>query len=103
MRGLLGRSGLEPGEGLLFPRTSSIHMFFMRFAIDAVFLDREMRVRSIVRELRPWRVAGGLRPGSVLELAAGEARRVGVEPGTRLHLEPAPEPAAAPGAGAVST
>lgn len=86
MRGLLGRSGLAPGEGLLFPRTSSIHMFFMRFPIDAVFLDRQMRVRSIAANLAPWRIAGGLRRGSVLELAAGEARRAGIEPGMQLSL-----------------
>src|SRR3954454_11011538 len=38
MRGLLGRGTLPSGEGMLFPHTGSIHMFFMRFAIDAVFL-----------------------------------------------------------------
>ena len=42
MRGLLGRDGLEPGDGLLITKTGSIHMFFMRFAIDAVFLDKEL-------------------------------------------------------------
>jgi uncharacterized membrane protein (UPF0127 family) len=83
-RGLLGRKGLEPGEGLLIRRTSSIHTFFMAFPIDVVFLDRSERVRSIARGVRPFRVR--LRPGSrsVLELAAGEAARVGIEPGSRL-------------------
>jgi uncharacterized membrane protein (UPF0127 family) len=95
MRGLLGRSGLDPGEGLLFPSTSSIHMFFMKFPIDAVFLDREMRVRSIARDLAPWRIAGSLRRGSVLELAAGEARRAGIEPGMQLSLRREPAAAAA--------
>ena len=45
MRGLLGRDGLEQGEGLLLRPASSIHTFFMRFPIDAVFLDREPRRR----------------------------------------------------------
>jgi uncharacterized membrane protein (UPF0127 family) len=37
-RGLMGRAGLRAGEGLWFPGDSSIHMLFMRFAIDAIFL-----------------------------------------------------------------
>ncbi len=84
MRGLLGRKSLEPGAGLLIPRTSSIHTFFMAFPIDAVFLDRDLRVRSVVRDVRPFRMI--FRPGSrnVLELAAGEAGRVGLEAGRRL-------------------
>ena len=44
MKGLLGRAGLDEGEGLLIKPAGSIHMFFMRFPIDAVFLDRELRV-----------------------------------------------------------
>ena len=62
MRGLLGRSELEPGEGMLIRPTNSVHMFFMRFAIDVVFVDREMAVRKVVERLRavaddglPWR------------------------------------------------
>ena len=47
MRGLLGRDGLEQGEGLLLRPASSIHTFFMRFPIDAVFLDRELAVVGI--------------------------------------------------------
>jgi uncharacterized protein len=84
MKGLLGRPGLPPGEGLLLPRTSSIHMFFMRFPIDAVFLDRERVVRKVVPELKPWRVAFARGARSVLELPAGEARRRGLQEGDRL-------------------
>src|SRR5919201_2714402 len=74
-RGLLGRAGLDPGEGLLLRPASSIHMFFMRFAIDAVFLDRDLVVRKVVANLKPWRVAFARGSKSVLELAAGEAER----------------------------
>jgi uncharacterized membrane protein (UPF0127 family) len=83
-RGLLGRRALEPGEGLLITRTSSVHTFFMAFRIDVVFLDRSLRVRSIARDVAPFRVVGRLGRGCVLELAAGEARRVGIEQGSRL-------------------
>ena len=49
--GLLGRKGLEPGEGMLFSRTGSVHMFFMRFAIDVVFVDRARTIVKIVPNL----------------------------------------------------
>jgi uncharacterized protein len=83
-RGLLGRKSLDPGVGLLITRTSSIHTFFMGFPIDAVFLDRDLRVRSVVADVRPFRMV--LRRGSrsVLELASGEAGRVGIVEGIRL-------------------
>jgi uncharacterized membrane protein (UPF0127 family) len=84
MRGLLGRSGLDPGEGILIRPTGSIHMFFMRFPIDAVFLDRELRVLD-VRTVAPWRVAARRGAKAVLELAAGAAD--GVRAGERLSLD----------------
>ena len=55
--GLIGRSGLEPGTGLLLEGTNSVHMFFMGFPIDVLFLDRDGRVRRLVSNLRPWRVS----------------------------------------------
>lgn len=88
MRGLIGRRSLEPGHGMLIRRTGSIHTFFMRFPIDAVFLDRKMRVKKIVRELAQNRAAASLGARNVLELPAGEARRVGLELGSRLAWRP---------------
>ena len=84
MRGLLGRASLDPDEGMLFRRTGSIHMMFMRFAIDAVFCDRELVVVHVARGLRPWRMASHRRAKLVIELAEGAA--AGVEPGDRLVL-----------------
>lgn len=84
MKGLLGRSELEPGEGLWIRPASSIHMFFMRFPIDAVFVDRRLVVRKVVRELKPWRVAFALGARSVIELPTGEAERRGIEQGDQL-------------------
>ena len=86
MRGLLGRSELPAGEGLLI-RTWSIHMFFMRFAIDAVFLDRDRQVVRIVAELAPWKTASTRGAREVVELAAGEAARRGLAVGDRLVLD----------------
>ena len=88
-RGLLGRRGLEPGEGILITRTSSVHTFFMAFRIDVVFLDRRLRVRSLARDVAPFRVVARLGRGSVLELAAGEAGRIGIERGSVLSFREA--------------
>ena len=87
MKGLLGRRELPRDEGLLIQSTSSIHMFFMRFPIDAVFLDKDLAVRRIAGSVKPWHVAFGRHARSVLELAAGEAGRRGLDPGQRLVLK----------------
>src|SRR5438874_377576 len=84
MRGLLGRKSLAPDEGVLFRPASSIHMLFMRFAIDAIFCDRELVVIDVVRDLAPWKFAARRGAKQVVELAAGAAD--GVSPGNRLSL-----------------
>jgi uncharacterized protein len=86
MRGLIGRRGLPAGEGLLLRPAPAIHTAFMGFPIDAVFLDRELRVLEIVARLSPWRVASKSGARCVLELSAGECARRGVEVGDRLEL-----------------
>ncbi|HEY7148036.1 MAG TPA: DUF192 domain-containing protein [Gaiellaceae bacterium] len=86
MRGLLGRDGLEQGEGLLLRPASSIHTFFMRFPIDAVFLDRSLVVVGIHDAIDPWRAASQRGAKAVLELPAGESSRRGLAVGDRLTL-----------------
>lgn len=92
-RGLMGRAGLGPGEGMWFPGDSSIHMFFMRFPIDAVFLGRDADAAAwrvvAIRTLRPWldvvlpvRGAHGC-----LELPAGTAAAASLAAGDRVTLE----------------
>jgi uncharacterized protein len=86
MRGLMGRRGLPAGEGLLLRPAPSIHTGFMRFAIDAVFLDHSLRVLAVVEGVRPWRIASKRSARAVLELPAGESARRGVKVGDRLEL-----------------
>jgi uncharacterized protein len=86
MRGLLGRKTLDTGHGILIRPAPAIHTWFMRFAIDAVFLDAELRVLRVRRDMRPWRMAGQRGARAVLELPAGEAERRGIEPGDRLEV-----------------
>jgi uncharacterized membrane protein (UPF0127 family) len=81
LRGLIGRR--EPRPLLLAP-AGAIHTCGMRFAIDAVFLDAELRVVRVVRALAPWRFAAARGARAVLELPAGEAD--GLEAGDRLAL-----------------
>jgi uncharacterized membrane protein (UPF0127 family) len=82
MRGLLGRTELPRGEGILLRPCGSIHTFFMRFPIDAVFVDRDGKVVGVERELRPWRTARHRGAKAVLELAAGAA--AGIDAGASL-------------------
>ena len=86
MRGLLGRSGMESGEGLLLKPAGSVHTYFMRFPIDVVFLDREGVVVAITDSLVPWRAASKRGAKAVLELPAGESSRRGLAVGDRLQL-----------------
>jgi uncharacterized protein len=83
--GLMGRAQLPPGKGLLLPGTRSVHTHFMRFPIDVVFLDSERRIVSVVKALRPWRLSASKAATSVLELAAGECRRLELVEGEVLH------------------
>jgi hypothetical protein len=87
MRGLLGRSNLPQGEGILLRPAGSIHTFFMRFPIDVVFLNEEGVVVEVVPRLQPWRAAGVKGARSVLELSAGEAESRGIEVGSKLQFD----------------
>jgi uncharacterized membrane protein (UPF0127 family) len=87
MRGLLGTSGLPPGEGLLIEACGSVHTVGMRYPLDVVFLDRAWRVRAVHRNVRPgrllvWGGGGALR---ALEVQSGWLAVDGVERGTRLE------------------
>jgi uncharacterized protein len=86
MKGLLGRRDLPRGEGLLIRPASSIHMFFMRFPIDAVWLNGDLTVLDVSRDLAPWRTARCRGAKAVLELPAGETGRRRIRPGDRLVL-----------------
>jgi uncharacterized protein len=84
MKGLLGRASLDASEGILLRPAGSIHMLFMRFAIDAIFLDGDLVVVGVARGLRPWRMAVRRGAKQVIELAEGAA--ADVHAGDRLSL-----------------
>jgi uncharacterized membrane protein (UPF0127 family) len=70
-QGLLGRAGLKPDTGLLIDPCSSIHMWFMRFPIDVIFLDKKNRVVGLKANVKPWGMAWSWRGVKTLELPVG--------------------------------
>jgi len=70
-KGLLGRSGLETGEGLWIRPCEAVHTFFMNFPIDLVYLDHSHRIRKVRKSVPAWRLSACLSASSVLELPAG--------------------------------
>ena len=88
LRGLLGRSGLGAGEGLLIVPSRGIHMFGMSFPLDILLLDKERRVAASYRALPPGKATGmhrGVR--YALELPVGMIESTGTAEGDSLDWE----------------
>ena len=85
-RGLLGRSGLADGHALILAPCSSIHTFFMQFAIDVAFVDRDGVVLRVRKVLGPWRLQISVRAFAVVELASGSLDRSDTRAGDRLYV-----------------
>ncbi len=85
--GLLGKRGLESGEGLLIDPCSSIHMFFMRFPVDVVYIDRQGNVVKTVHRLKPWRISAARHARTTLELPVGAIDASGTQVGDTLSFE----------------
>ena len=94
--GLMGRARLEPDTGLWLPGSNGIHMMFMRFAIDAVFVgkpdparDGARPVVSVHRGLRAWTGLVPLVRGAhgVLELPVGTIAASGTAKGDRIRFD----------------
>ena len=89
-RGLLGRSGLDPEEGIYLAPCEWIHTFFMRFPIDVAFLGRDGRVLALHHSLKPNRLSKiVLRAQGVLELSAGRLRATGTDVGDVIQFREA--------------
>ncbi len=94
-KGLLGRSGLSPEEGLWIIPCEAVHTFAMKFSIDLIYLDRNMQVKKVRSNVGPWRLSACLSAHSVMELAPGTILKSGTTPGDRLEssaVGPVPEP-----------
>jgi uncharacterized membrane protein (UPF0127 family) len=88
--GLLSRSGLSAGEGLVFTSGSSIHTFFMRFAIDVIFVDKNGEVMKTAVNVRPFRMVMSPRHTCyILELPVGVIEQTGTAVGDSIEFFPA--------------
>ena len=87
-RGLLGRESLANGHGLWIQRTNSVHTFFMRFALDLIFIDRHLKVCRVYHDVKAGRLIWPVwRASSVLELPAGFLTLHPVQEGEQLHVD----------------
>jgi uncharacterized membrane protein (UPF0127 family) len=85
--GLLKHERLEPGAGLWIVPCESVHTFFMKFAIDLVYVDRKHRVRKVRHAVPAWRLSACLTAHSILELPPGTAQQTGTQAGDELLFE----------------
>ncbi len=87
MTGLLNRASLNPTEALIITRCQSIHMIFMRFAIDAIFVDQADRVVGVVENIKPFQLSPIFFKASyVIEIPAGVIDKSKTEVGDQLRI-----------------
>ncbi len=87
MIGLLGTSTLPDGHGLWIKRCNSIHTFFMKYSIDCIFLDSELKVVSLVSNVKPWKIVWPqMRTQSVIEMTAGQLNKMNLSLGEELYV-----------------
>lgn len=86
MVGLLNRRALAQGEGLLLDRCYGIHTIGMRFPIDVLFLDKELRVIKAVPALPPFRTCVVKQALYVLELPVGSIQRSQTTTGDQIQM-----------------
>ena len=91
--GLIGKKDLPFGEGLHITPCNSIHTFFMRIPIDAVFLDKQLKVVKVCGAMVPWRISNVYWSAhSVLELPAGTSAASGTTEGDQLVFDAVEQP-----------
>ncbi len=86
-KGLLGKASLAKNSTLWILRCNSIHTFFMKFPIDVVFVDKNLRVCTVMTNIKPWRLASSLwRAHSVFEFASPQPVLKQIEKGDMLYV-----------------
>jgi uncharacterized membrane protein (UPF0127 family) len=88
-KGLLGRTGLNEGEGLWIIPCESVHTIGMKFPIDLVYLDRKLCVRKVRGNVPAWRLSVCFSAHSILELPAGTISTTKTVPGDLVEFLPA--------------
>ena len=86
-KGLLGTKSLGDQEALWIHRCNSIHTFFMKYAIDCIFVDSDLTVKALVKDVRPGRMVMPIWGAkSVIEMKAGRIDQLGLSLGDKLHV-----------------
>lgn len=86
-KGLLGVNSLKPEQGLWILWCCSIHTFFMRFSIDCIFVDQQMRVKALKKNVKPWKLVLPIWGAtSVFEMSSGTIDRHNIELGDQLNV-----------------
>lgn len=86
-KGLLGREALPNSEALWIHHCNSIHTFFMKFSIDCVFVDKNLKVKALYQDVRPWRLVPPVwGAASVIEMSSGSISRLKVSVGDQLYV-----------------
>ena len=87
-RGLLGVDTFPAGSAMVIGPSNAIHTFFMKFAIDVLFVAKDGRVVKVREGVRPWRIAGAWRAYCVIELAAGGLEGSDTQVGDVVSMRP---------------
>ncbi|MGZ3775267.1 MAG: DUF192 domain-containing protein [Pseudobdellovibrionaceae bacterium] len=86
-KGLLGRTFLESHHALWIHRCNSIHTFFMKFSIDCVFVDKNLKVKALYEDIHPWKLVWPVWGAtSVIEMASGSIGKMKIKVGDQLYV-----------------
>lgn len=86
--GLMGKSELKKGEGVFLTPCNSIHMMFMKFPLDILFLDRKNKIIHITKDIKPWKISRVVfKAQSVLEVPAGTVENTKSNVGDIIKIE----------------
>jgi len=91
-KGLIGRRSFPEGCGMLIRPCNSIHMFFMKFPLDIVFVDKTNTVVSVLENIKPWQISPIVRNAYyTIELPVGTITGSSTKPGDKLLLSESEE------------
>lgn len=87
LQGLLGSKKLSDEQGLWIHKCNSIHTFFMTYPIDCIFINEQMVVQKVHKNIYPWRMTFPVwKASSVIEVNAGWADSMNIQEGDQLHV-----------------
>ncbi len=86
-KGLLGRKNLKHNQALWIKPCNNIHTFFMKFAIDCIFINKTYKVEKVYSKVLPFGIKGPVwKANSVIECAEGSIAKWNIQPGDQLHV-----------------